>query len=174
MRSKSHLGPSWLSWHLAADVFDCPINIEMKTTRSTKNGQKLRKSRRHDPNAILELIHDKMSLQRPDGGGGRVIGMRVTIEKPSPRPNDGSFGWYSVGFGYGVWRGCLASYVFDMNNRREMETSDNVLSRSDIKMNAVLATQWKRDMHLTGRHIDKNDSRFLAKMMLCVSFGWSR
>ena len=165
------------------EVHDCPVNVEVKST-TVKGSRVQRRSRRHDPARVWVLARRAVC---------DIANVRIAIEKPSPRPTDGAFGWYSVGFGYGVWRGCLAGAAMDAfdddvdaagiddgngataaaASRRRRSLRDDDDEDSDggedeaHRVRGVLAAEWKKDMMLTGQHVDKEDSIALAKMLFC-------
>eukprot|EP00243_Klebsormidium_subtile_P008267 TRINITY_DN3874_c0_g1_i1.p1 TRINITY_DN3874_c0_g1~~TRINITY_DN3874_c0_g1_i1.p1 ORF type:complete len:395 (-),score=38.69 TRINITY_DN3874_c0_g1_i1:107-1291(-) len=88
--------------------------------------------RRHDPGAMAAMIRE---LQPPP----ETV---VYIEQPRPFPLDGKQGWYSAGYGFGVWMG--------------------VLHALQLQVVPVHPANWKRALGLAGRGVTKDDSRELA------------
>ncbi|KAF8039633.1 hypothetical protein BT93_B1992 [Corymbia citriodora subsp. variegata] len=80
---------------LSAQVFDSPA-VPVLVGKRTR--------RRLDPKSIVQLLR---SLDAP-------IGTKAYIEQSSPFPNDGKQGWWSGGFGYGLWIGILVSSGFSV------------------------------------------------------------
>ncbi|XP_010473068.1 PREDICTED: uncharacterized protein LOC104752584 [Camelina sativa] len=113
-----HLGSS-----SSAQVFDTP-HIPVLV------GKRVRK--RLDAKSIVQLIQ---SLDVPSGS-------RVYIEQSNPFPKDGKQGWYSGGFGYGLWIGTLVA--------------------SGFCVIPVSASLWKRHFQLASGSSTKDDSRRVA------------
>ncbi|KAL1225926.1 Holliday junction resolvase MOC1 [Cardamine amara subsp. amara] len=113
-----HLGSS-----SSAQVYDTP-HIPVLV------GKRVRK--RLDAKSIVQLIQ---SLDVPSGS-------RVYIEQSNPFPKDGKQGWYSGGFGYGLWIGTLVALGFSV-----------------IPVPAAL---WKRHFQLASGSSTKDDSRRVA------------
>ncbi|VVB16716.1 unnamed protein product [Arabis nemorensis] len=93
-------------------------------------GKRVRK--RLDAKSIVQLIQ---SLDLPSGS-------RAYIEQSNPFPKDGKQGWYSGGFGYGLWIGTLVA--------------------SGFSVVPVPASLWKRHFQLAGGSCAKDDSRRVA------------
>ncbi|KAL9300810.1 hypothetical protein AtNW77_Chr2g0246201 [Arabidopsis thaliana] len=93
-------------------------------------GKRVRK--RLDAKSIVQLIQ---SLDVPSGS-------RVYIEQSNPFPKDGKQGWYSGGFGYGLWIGTLVA--------------------SGFCVIPVSASLWKRHFQLASGSCTKDDSRRVA------------
>uniref|UniRef100_A0A1J3CGR8 Holliday junction resolvase MOC1, chloroplastic n=1 Tax=Noccaea caerulescens TaxID=107243 RepID=A0A1J3CGR8_NOCCA len=93
-------------------------------------GKRVRK--RLDAKSILELIR---SLEIPSGS-------RAYIEQSIPFPKDGKQGWYSGGFGYGLWIGTLVA--------------------SGFSVVPVPSSVWKKHFQLAGGNSTKDDSRRVA------------
>ncbi|GAQ86115.1 hypothetical protein KFL_002710100 [Klebsormidium nitens] len=106
-----------------AQVLDVPI-------LHVKIGATMR--RRHDPGAMAAMVRE---LQPPP----ETV---VYIEQPRPFPLDGKQGWYSAGYGFGVWMG--------------------VLHALQLQVVPVHPANWKRALGLAGRGVTKDDSRELA------------
>ncbi|CAH8263771.1 unnamed protein product [Arabidopsis lyrata] len=113
-----HLGSS-----SSAQVYDTP-HIPVLV------GKRVRK--RLDAKSIVQLIQ---SLDVPSGS-------RVYIEQSNPFPKDGKQGWYSGGFGYGLWIGTLVA--------------------SGFCVIPVSASLWKRHFQLASGSCTKDDSRRVA------------
>ncbi|XP_041996841.1 Holliday junction resolvase MOC1, chloroplastic-like isoform X2 [Salvia splendens] len=93
-------------------------------------GNRVRK--RLDLKSIIQL------LQKVDA----PIGTTVYIEQSIPYPQDGKQGWWSGGFGYGLWLGVLVA--------------------SGYSVVPVPASLWKNGFKLTGSRSSKDESRELA------------
>lgn len=93
-------------------------------------GKRIRK--RLDAKSIVQL------LQRIDAPTGTT----VYIEQSIPYPQDGKQGWWSGGFGYGLWIGILVA--------------------SGYSVVPVPSLLWKNEFKLTGNRSSKDDSRELA------------
>ncbi|CAA7018379.1 unnamed protein product [Microthlaspi erraticum] len=106
-----------------AQVFDTPYLPVLV-------GKRVRK--RLDAKSILQLIR---SLDIPSGS-------RAYIEQSIPFPKDGKQGWYSGGFGYGLWIGTLVA--------------------SGFSVVPVPSSVWKRHFQLAGGNSTKDDSRRVA------------
>ncbi|EOA28843.1 hypothetical protein CARUB_v10025086mg, partial [Capsella rubella] len=128
-----HLGSS-----SSAQVFDTP-HIPVLV------GKRVRK--RLDAKSIVQLIQ---SLDVPSVRFRRSftsfvfgnVGSRVYIEQSNPFPKDGKQGWYSGGFGYGLWIGTLVA--------------------SGFCVIPVSASLWKRHFQLASGSCTKDDSRRVA------------
>ncbi|XP_047939003.1 Holliday junction resolvase MOC1, chloroplastic [Salvia hispanica] len=93
-------------------------------------GNRVRK--RLDLKSIIQL------LQKVDA----PIGTTAYIEQSIPYPQDGKQGWWSGGFGYGLWLGVLVA--------------------SGYSVVPVPASVWKNGFKLTGSRSSKDESRELA------------
>ncbi|KAK4419641.1 Holliday junction resolvase MOC1, chloroplastic [Sesamum alatum] len=93
-------------------------------------GKRVRK--RLDTKSIVQL------LQRIDAPTGTT----VYIEQSIPYPQDGKQGWWSGGFGYGLWIGILVA--------------------SGYSVVPVPSLLWKNEFKLAGNRSSKDDSRELA------------
>ncbi|PIN26138.1 hypothetical protein CDL12_01116 [Handroanthus impetiginosus] len=93
-------------------------------------GKRVRK--RLDAKSIIQL------LQRC----GAPTGTTVYIEQSIPYPQDGKQGWWSGGFGYGLWIGILVA--------------------SGYSVVPVPSMLWKNELKLAGSRSSKDDSRELA------------
>nr|XP_027186118.1 Holliday junction resolvase MOC1, chloroplastic isoform X2 [Cicer arietinum] len=78
-----------------AQVFDSP-HVKMLVGKRTR--------RRLDANSIIQLVR---SFDAP-------AGTTAYIEQSLPFPQDGKQGWWSGGFGYGLWIGILVSSGFSV------------------------------------------------------------
>ncbi|KAL1555174.1 Holliday junction resolvase MOC1, chloroplastic [Salvia divinorum] len=93
-------------------------------------GKRVRK--RLDLKSIIQL------LQKVDAPTGTT----AYIEQSIPYPQDGKQGWWSGGFGYGLWLGVLVA--------------------SGYSVVPVPASLWKNGFKLTGNRSSKDESRELA------------
>ncbi|PKI77214.1 Holliday junction resolvase MOC1, chloroplastic-like [Punica granatum] len=109
-----------------AQVFDSPFIPVLV-------GKKVRK--RLDPKSIVQLLR---SLDAP-------LGTRAYIEQSIPYPQDGKQGWWSGGFGYGLWIGILVTSGFSV-----------------VPVPSLL---WKNGFDLSGSRSTKDDSRLLASKL---------
>ncbi|KAH1067107.1 hypothetical protein J1N35_032094 [Gossypium stocksii] len=110
----------------SAQVFDSPhLPVQV--------GNRVRK--RLDARSIVRLLQ---SLEAP-------IGTAAYIEQSVPFPKDGKQGWWSGGFGYGLWIGILVA--------------------SGFSVVPVSSLSWKREFELTGAGSTKDDSRRLASTL---------
>ncbi|XP_020549942.1 uncharacterized protein LOC105163707 isoform X2 [Sesamum indicum] len=107
----------------ASEVYDSP-HLKVLV------GKRIRK--RLDAKSIVQL------LQRIDAPTGTT----VYIEQSIPYPQDGKQGWWSGGFGYGLWIGILVA--------------------SGYSVVPVPSLLWKNEFKLTGNRSSKDDSRELA------------
>lgn len=140
---KNNAGPNWvigidpdLSGALAvvksddsscsAQVFDSPHLI-------VPVGKRLRK--RLDARSIVEMVR---SLEAP-------LGSTAYIEQSIPFPQDGKQGWWSGGFGYGLWIGILVSSGFSV-----------------VPVPSIL---WKNVFGIAGGRFSKDDSRRVASLL---------
>ncbi|KAL8140164.1 hypothetical protein V2J09_006185 [Rumex salicifolius] len=110
----------------SAQVFDSP-HVQMLV------GKRVR--RRLDPKSIVQLI---TSLGAP-------MGTVAYIEQSTPFPQDGKLGWWSGGFGYGLWIGTLVA--------------------SGFSVVPVPSSLWKNRFELSGSRYNKDSSRNLASEM---------
>ncbi|XWS52592.1 hypothetical protein CRYUN_Cryun11dG0084200 [Craigia yunnanensis] len=110
----------------SAQVFDSP-HLPVRV------GNRVRK--RLDARSIVQLVR---SLEAP-------IGTAAYIEQSIPFPKDGKQGWWSGGFGYGLWIGILVASGFSV-----------------VPVSSLL---WKKEFELTGAGSTKDDSRRLASTL---------
>ncbi|XP_021278681.1 uncharacterized protein LOC110412471 isoform X2 [Herrania umbratica] len=110
----------------SAQVFDSP-HLPVRV------GNKVRK--RLDARSIVQLVR---SLEAP-------IGTAAYIEQSIPYPKDGKQGWWSGGFGYGLWIGILVASGFSV-----------------VPVPSLL---WKKGFELTGAGCTKDDSRRIASTL---------
>ncbi|XVE78982.1 hypothetical protein DITRI_Ditri14bG0021900 [Diplodiscus trichospermus] len=110
----------------SAQVFDSPY-------LPVRVGNRVRK--RLDPRSIVELVR---SLEAP-------IGTAAYIEQSIPFPKDGKQGWWSGGFGYGLWIGILVASGFSV-----------------VPVSSLL---WKKELELAGGGSTKDDSRRIASAL---------
>uniref|UniRef100_A0A2N9FYH2 Uncharacterized protein n=1 Tax=Fagus sylvatica TaxID=28930 RepID=A0A2N9FYH2_FAGSY len=96
----------------SAQVFDSP-HLPVLV------GKRVR--RRLDAKSLVQLLH---SLDAP-------IGTTAYIEQSIPYPQDGKQGWWSGGFGYGLWIGVLVA--------------------SGFSVVPVPSLSWKREFELIGK-----------------------
>lgn len=108
---------------LSAQVFDTP-HLQVSV------GKRVRK--RLDARSIVQLLH---SLGVPEG-------TVAYLEQSTPFPKDGKQGWWSGGFGYGLWIGILVASGFSV-----------------VPVPSLL---WKNQFELCGSSSSKDDSRKLA------------
>ncbi|KAH7542167.1 hypothetical protein FEM48_Zijuj02G0044500 [Ziziphus jujuba var. spinosa] len=76
---------------------------------------------------------------------GAPIGTTAYIEQSIPYPKDGKQGWWSGGFGYGMWIGILVALGFSVV--------------------PVPSLVWKRKFELSGTRSSKDDSRRVASSL---------
>ncbi|EYU35952.1 hypothetical protein MIMGU_mgv1a018915mg [Erythranthe guttata] len=110
----------------SAQVFDSP-HLKVLV------GKGLRK--RLDVKSIIQLLRD---IDAP-------IGTTAYIEQSIPYPQDGKQGWWSGGFGYGLWIGILVA--------------------SGYSVIPVPSLLWKNEFKLAGNRSTKDDSRELASAL---------
>ncbi|XP_022890724.1 Holliday junction resolvase MOC1, chloroplastic-like isoform X1 [Olea europaea var. sylvestris] len=91
--------------------------------------------KRLDAKSIVQLIQ---SFNAP-------IGTTAYIEQSRPYPQDGKQGWWSGGFGYGLWIGILVASGFSV-----------------VPVPSLL---WKNEFKLAGNRSSKDDSRELASIL---------
>ncbi|KAE8037298.1 hypothetical protein FH972_009899 [Carpinus fangiana] len=110
----------------SAQVFDSP-HLQVPI------GKRVR--RRLDAKSIVQLLR---SLDAP-------IGTTAYIEQSTPYPQDGKQGWWSGGFGYGLWIGVLVASGFSV-----------------VPVPSLL---WKNEFELSGRSSPKDESRRVASTL---------
>ncbi|KAJ4970346.1 hypothetical protein NE237_003445 [Protea cynaroides] len=110
----------------SAQVFDSP-HLQVLV------GKRIRK--RLDAKSIVQLLQ---SLDAPPG-------TKVYIEQSIPYPQDGKQGWWSGGFGYGLWIGTLVA--------------------SGFSVVPVASLLWKNHFELSGNRATKDESRKLASTL---------
>ncbi|XP_052197836.1 Holliday junction resolvase MOC1, chloroplastic [Diospyros lotus] len=110
----------------SAQVFDSP-NLKVLVGRSLR--------RRLDAKSIVQLIR---SFDAP-------LGTIAYIEQSLPYPQDGKQGWWSGGFGYGLWIGMLVA--------------------SGFSVVPVPSFVWKNEFKLLGNCSSKDDSREVASAL---------
>lgn len=110
----------------SAQVFDSP-HLQVLV------GKRIR--RRLDAKSIVQLLR---SFKAP-------IGTTAYIEQSIPYPQDGKQGWWSGGFGYGLWIGILVA--------------------SGFSVVPVPSSLWKNEFQLSGNGSSKDDSRKLASTL---------
>lgn len=110
----------------SAQVFDSP-HVQLLVGKRTR--------RRLNANSIVQLIR---SFDAP-------AGTTAYIEQSIPFPQDGKQGWWSGGFGYGLWIGILVS--------------------SGFTVVPVPSFTWKAKFELSGSKNAKDDSRKLASTL---------
>ncbi|XP_058788336.1 Holliday junction resolvase MOC1, chloroplastic [Vicia villosa] len=107
-------------------VFDSP-HVQLLVGKRTR--------RRLNANSIVQLVR---SFDAPPG-------TTAYIEQSIPFPKDGKQGWWSGGFGYGLWIGILVSAGFTVV--------------------PVPSFTWKAKFELSGSKTAKDDSRKLASTL---------
>lgn len=108
---------------VSAQVFDSPyVHVSVGKTRR----------RRLDAKSIVQLLQ---SFDAP-------IGTTAYLEQSMPFPQDGKQGWWSGGFGYGLWIGVLVA--------------------SGFSVVTVPSSSWKKEFELARSSSSKDDSRELA------------
>ncbi|KDP43180.1 hypothetical protein JCGZ_22732 [Jatropha curcas] len=110
----------------SAQVFDTPCLKVLV-------GKRIRK--RLDAKSIVELLRN---FDAP-------VGTTAYIEQSSPFPQDGKQGWWSGGFGYGLWIGTLVA--------------------SGFSVVPVPSVTWKKKFELSGSGYTKDDSRRVASTL---------
>ncbi|WJX38005.1 hypothetical protein P8452_25709 [Trifolium repens] len=110
----------------SAQVFDSP-HVQLLVGKRTR--------KRLDANSIVQLVR---SFDAP-------AGTTAYIEQSIPFPKDGKQGWWSGGFGYGLWIGILVS--------------------SGFTVVPVPSFTWKAKFELSGSKNSKDDSRKLASTL---------
>ncbi|KAL3347532.1 hypothetical protein AABB24_021281 [Solanum stoloniferum] len=91
--------------------------------------------KRLDAKAIVQLLQ---SFEAP-------LGTTVYIEQSTPYPQDGKQGWWSGGFGYGLWIGLSVA--------------------SGFSVTPVPSSAWKSEFRLTRERSNKDYSRELASSL---------
>ncbi|KAL3850181.1 hypothetical protein ACJIZ3_012063 [Penstemon smallii] len=91
--------------------------------------------KRLDTKSIIQLLQ---SVDAP-------IGTTAYLEQSIPYPQDGKQGWWSGGFGYGLWIGILVA--------------------SGYSVVPVPSLLWKNEFKLAGNRSSKDDSRELASTL---------
>ncbi|XP_054789543.1 Holliday junction resolvase MOC1, chloroplastic-like [Prosopis cineraria] len=110
----------------SAQVFDSPF-VQILVGKGTR--------KRLDAKSIVQLVR---SFEAP-------IGTTAYIEQSIPFPNDGKQGWWSGGFGYGLWIGILVA--------------------SGFSVVPVPSYTWKTKFELNGSRAAKDDSRRVASTL---------
>ncbi|KAJ7960519.1 Holliday junction resolvase MOC1, chloroplastic [Quillaja saponaria] len=110
----------------SAEVFDSP-HLQVLIGKTVR--------RRLDAKSIVQLVR---SFDAP-------IGTTVYIEQSIPYPQDGKQGWWSGGFGYGLWIGILVA--------------------SGFSVVPVPSCAWKNVFELSGSRSTKDDSRRVASTL---------
>ncbi|GMJ11927.1 hypothetical protein HRI_004861900 [Hibiscus trionum] len=87
---------------------------------------------------MQEILDQLKGLEAP-------IGTAAYIKQFVPFPKDGKHGWWSGGFGYGLWIGILVA--------------------SGFSVVPVSSLSWKREFELTGAGSTKDDSRRVASTL---------
>ncbi|XP_027343497.1 Holliday junction resolvase MOC1, chloroplastic isoform X2 [Abrus precatorius] len=98
-------------------------------------GKNKRTRRRLDTKSVVQLVR---SFEAP-------IGTTAYIEQSLPYPQDGKQGWWSGGFGYGLWIGILVA--------------------SGFSVIPVPSFTWKAKFELSGSRTAKDDSRRVASTL---------
>ncbi|KAF3454039.1 hypothetical protein FNV43_RR04486 [Rhamnella rubrinervis] len=122
----------------SAQVFDTP-QLQVLV------GKRVRK--RLDAKSIVQLL---CSLMLPLVRGFKFLridegGTTAYLEQSIPYPKDGKQGWWSGGFGYGVWIGILVALGFSVV--------------------PVPSSVWKKKFELSGSRYSKDDSRLVASSL---------
>nr|GMD24456.1 Holliday junction resolvase MOC1, chloroplastic-like isoform X1 [Ipomoea batatas] len=110
----------------SAQVFDSP-HLKVMV------GNRVR--RRLDAKSIVQLLQ---SFEVP-------VGTTAYVEQSIPFPQDGKQGWWSGGFGYGLWIGILVTLGFSV-----------------VPVPSLL---WKNKFKLAGSRSNKDDSREVASRL---------
>ncbi|KAM6576819.1 hypothetical protein CsatB_028656 [Cannabis sativa] len=118
---------------LKSDDPECPAQVFDSPHLSVMVGGKVR--RRLDAKSIIELLR----------GFNAPVGTTAYIEQSIPFPKDGKQGWWSGGFGYGLWIGILVALGFSVV--------------------PVPSFSWKKKFEIAGSSFSKDDSRRLASTM---------
>lgn len=141
--TRTNSGSSWvigvdpdLSGALAllkGDESGCSAQVYDSPHLKVLVGKRVR--RRLDAKSIVQLL----------GSFNAPLGTVAYIEQSNPYPQDGKQGWWSGGFGYGLWIGILVALGF------------SVVPVSSIS--------WKNKFELTGGMSTKDDSRRVASAL---------
>ncbi|XP_062082288.1 Holliday junction resolvase MOC1, chloroplastic [Humulus lupulus] len=118
---------------LKGDDPDCPAQVFDSPHLSVMVGGKVR--RRLDAKSIIELLR---GFNAPEG-------TIAYIEQSIPFPKDGKQGWWSGGFGYGLWIGILVALGFSVV--------------------PVPSFSWKKKFEISGSTFSKDDSRRVASTL---------
>ncbi|PON75705.1 MutS [Parasponia andersonii] len=118
---------------LKGDDSDFPAQVFDSPHLPVLVGGKVR--RRLDAKSIIQLLR---SFDAP-------IGTTAYIEQSIPFPKDGKQGWWSGGFGYGLWIGILVALGFSVV--------------------PVPSFSWKKKFELSGSTSTKDDSRRVASTL---------
>ncbi|XP_061341066.1 Holliday junction resolvase MOC1, chloroplastic-like [Gastrolobium bilobum] len=110
----------------SAQVLDSP-HVQILVGKRTR--------RRLDAKSVVQMVR---SFDAP-------VGTTVYIEQSLPYPQDGKQGWWSGGFGYGLWIGILVA--------------------SGFCVVPVPSATWKAKFELTGSKTAKDDSRRVASTL---------
>ncbi|XP_010271824.1 PREDICTED: uncharacterized protein LOC104607806 isoform X2 [Nelumbo nucifera] len=110
----------------SAQVFDTP-HVQVLVGKRTR--------KRLDAKSIVLLLQ---SIHAP-------LGTSAYIEQSIPFPRDGKQGWWSSGFGYGLWIGVLVA--------------------SGFSVVPVPSITWKNRFELSGSLLSKDDSREAASTL---------
>ncbi|KNA18410.1 hypothetical protein SOVF_071030 [Spinacia oleracea] len=111
------------SGFVSAQVFDSPV-VQLSVGKTRR--------KRLDAKSIVQLLQ---SLDAPKG-------TTAYLEQSIPFPQDGKLGWWSGGFGYGLWIGVLVA--------------------SGFSVVPLPSNLWKRGFELARSSSSKDDSRELA------------
>ncbi|KAG9454882.1 hypothetical protein H6P81_007786 [Aristolochia fimbriata] len=111
---------------LSAQVFDAP-SLKVSIGKGVRN--------RLDARSIVQLLCNL----------GVPVGTTAYVEQSNPFPKDGRQGWWSGGFGYGLWIGILVASGFSV-----------------VPVSPLL---WKNQFNLSGSSSSKDDSRKAATLM---------
>lgn len=115
---------------LKIDNLGCTAQVFDSPSLPVLVGKRVR--RRLDAKSIVQLIR---SFDAP-------LGTSAYIEQSIPYPQDGKQGWWSGGFGYGLWIGLLVA--------------------SGFCVTPLPSLLWKNEFELSGSRTSKDDSRKLA------------
>ncbi|GMH07620.1 hypothetical protein Nepgr_009460 [Nepenthes gracilis] len=115
---------------LRTDCLGCSAQVFDSPHLKVLVGKRVR--RRLDTKSIVQLVQSF----------GAPVGTTAYIEQSTPCPQDGKQGWWSGGFGYGLWIGILVASGFSV-----------------VPVPSLL---WKTGFELAGNHANKDDSRKLA------------
>ncbi|XP_022153091.1 uncharacterized protein LOC111020674 isoform X2 [Momordica charantia] len=95
-----------------------------------------RRRKRLDAKSIVQLLH---SFNAP-------IGTTAYLEQSTPYPQDGKQGWWSGGFGYGLWIGILVGLGFSVI--------------------PVPSLAWKNKFELSGKDTSKEGPRLYSLLLM--------